>query len=429
MARDSSKILENNHETDILPSPFQQLPNEIICPIFESACTDNLLQQYPWPVREEPPTELSLPVIAYLPALAISAVCTRWRFLALESPRLWSRFNLEIAPDSEEDLDVQSGFRLTLQLYLDRSADSPLHIDLQTPRALNEDEGKLSALLLFFNHTSRWQTFSYTGDFDLGSCEGFRRHPSFPILEALNLRGCQEVIKTTDLDCFEHAPELRAVRTDYFETGSHLPWTSLDVRGWGWKDLLRYCPGLTVLKLRDFWSTLEPSSISLASLESFTFVEERYEEEDKRLENMFSHFTFPSLGELIIYTERTYNTKLLWPMDSFTAFISRSSCTLTALSLSGVTISNLDFIATLRLLPSLTKLSFGDDVGTDNLSLPLESHSAWLRLRVWSYHSQLVLSFHTKSKIPHSMTRHSSRWFYLAGFRILHTQPPLELHQ
>ncbi|KAE9391549.1 hypothetical protein BT96DRAFT_979802, partial [Gymnopus androsaceus JB14] len=208
MARDSSKNL-NSSEMDILPSPFQQLPNEIICLIFESACTDNLLQQYPWPVREVPPIELSLPVIAYLPTLAVSAVCTRWRFLALASPRIWSQIRVVTVPGGEVMSNTQCGFRSTLQLYLDRSADSPLLIDLQTD--LVEDKENPSALPLLLEHTSRWQTFSYTGSFDLGSCEGFRRHPSFPILEALDLRSLEAETQTTDLDCFEHAPKLRAV--------------------------------------------------------------------------------------------------------------------------------------------------------------------------------------------------------------------------
>ncbi|KAE9391550.1 hypothetical protein BT96DRAFT_1001206 [Gymnopus androsaceus JB14] len=88
------------------------------------------------------------------------------------------------------------------------------------------------------------------------------------------------------------------------------------------------------------------------------------EQGEGMLENMCSRFTLPSLGELIVHPERPTSLKLFWPMDSFSAFISKSSCTLTTLSLSGVGISDLDFIAALCLLPSLTKLSFGDDLGT-----------------------------------------------------------------
>lgn len=51
-------------------SLFRKLPNEILCIIFESACTENLLQD-PWPPIH---TDCFLPAIAYLPSLALSAV-------------------------------------------------------------------------------------------------------------------------------------------------------------------------------------------------------------------------------------------------------------------------------------------------------------------------------------------------------------------
>ncbi|KAE9391542.1 hypothetical protein BT96DRAFT_1001201 [Gymnopus androsaceus JB14] len=131
MDHESSKNL-NDCKTDLhsLPiSSFEQLPNEILCVIFELACTDNLLQQHPWPIWD-----------IWSGNLAISAICTRWRFLALASLRLWSQLRMEIAPKGQAMSNTQSRFLSTLQLYLDRSADSPLLVDLQTSRALDEDE-------------------------------------------------------------------------------------------------------------------------------------------------------------------------------------------------------------------------------------------------------------------------------------------------
>jgi len=72
---------------------------------------------------------------------------------------------------------------------------------------------------------------------------------------------------------------------------------------------------------------------------------------------MFSSFTFPSLKELIIYPEEGSYVNLIWSPDAFSTFISRSSCVLTTLSLGGITISDLDLIAALRLLPSLANFS------------------------------------------------------------------------
>ncbi|KAE9408935.1 hypothetical protein BT96DRAFT_627294 [Gymnopus androsaceus JB14] len=361
--REQRKRLDDyNTQLRSLLSSFREIPNEILCIIFEWACTDNLLQEYPWPLDSEPPTQLSLPFIAYLPALAISAVCTRWRSLALSSPGIWSQFRLEISPiasKAETMSNARSGFISTLQLYLDRSANSPLMIDLQTPTGARNDQSKPSVLGLLLDHSSRWKTFSYTGDYALEKC-GLS---SFPVLEDLILKGSGDNIRKADLDCFEHAPKLRGVRTDFFKKYSVLPWNqlaSLDVRAPRGEqmDLLRRCSCLTALKLRSFWSKSRPSSVSLATLKSFTIVNSVDKPKTELLETILFSFTLPSLGELIIYSEdRSAANRVIWPSDTFSAFISRSSCTLTTFSLSSVTISDLDLIASLNHLPSLINFS------------------------------------------------------------------------
>ncbi|KAE9401022.1 hypothetical protein BT96DRAFT_1018352 [Gymnopus androsaceus JB14] len=126
---EKQKQLVNDYKTRVLSllSIFEQVPNEIVCVIFEFACTDNFLQEYPWPLdEEEPAVELTSPAIACLPTLTISAVCNRWRSLDLASPSLWSHLRLESAPATASD--VQGDFMSTLQLYLDRSVDTPLMI-------------------------------------------------------------------------------------------------------------------------------------------------------------------------------------------------------------------------------------------------------------------------------------------------------------
>ncbi|KAE9408921.1 hypothetical protein BT96DRAFT_985249 [Gymnopus androsaceus JB14] len=385
MAHDTGSANSNSSNPSPPLSPFQQLPNEMLSLIFEPACMDNLIQEYPWPLFwEEPPTQLTLPAIAYLPALAISAVCTRWRSLALSSPGIWSQFRLEIAPIAPKPemmhmLNARSGLISTLQLYLDRSADSPLIIDLQTPMGAQSDQSKPSVLGLLLGHTSRWKTFTYTGDLDLSSCGDLSRPPSFPILEDLILRGSDVEIQDTDLDCFQHAPKLRAVKTDELDRWlSKLPWTqltSLDVGAPRGEDieLLHQCPSLTVLKLRSFWSKFGPGSVSLAILESFTFIHFTHMDTSRSLETMFSVFTFPSLGELIICSEDGSTSNLIWPPDAFSAFISRSACTLTTLSLSRVTISDLDLVTTLNLLPSLINFSVDGLVNPEGGS-PISFH-------------------------------------------------------
>ncbi|KAE9387979.1 hypothetical protein BT96DRAFT_981216 [Gymnopus androsaceus JB14] len=128
------RLYDYKTQLSSLLSPIRHIPNEILCLIFEFACTENFLQEYPWPsnlvVR---PTEVASPVMTYLPALAISAVCKRWRDLGLVSNHLWSRLKLEIlhveenselaetAPDMHAS-DTHGGFISTLQLYLSWTA-------------------------------------------------------------------------------------------------------------------------------------------------------------------------------------------------------------------------------------------------------------------------------------------------------------------
>ncbi|KAE9384298.1 hypothetical protein BT96DRAFT_793957, partial [Gymnopus androsaceus JB14] len=123
-----------------LSSPIRKIPNEILASIFDSACEAqwNLLQDY-------------------IPALSLSATCTRWRSLALSSPNLWSRLKLEItsgeiAPVGVHDLD---SFVATVKLFFERSGKHNLEIDLDI-RGEETDQSP-SVLELLFEHSQRWK--------------------------------------------------------------------------------------------------------------------------------------------------------------------------------------------------------------------------------------------------------------------------------
>lgn len=341
-------------------SLFRQLPNEILCIIFESTCTENLLQEFPWPPSHEPVTHLSLPAITYLPALAISAVCTQWRSIALASPRLWSQLRLETGR-SEKALD--GGFITTLKLYLDRSVDAPLVLNVATQGgriSLYKDRNS-RALNLILDHTNRWKTFSYSGDHKLQKLIGFGH--SFPILENLTLEGGQ-----WDFKPFEQASKVLTVATSGLVTDLPRSWKSLIslqiLRPPGEEEmaaLLGY-PHLTDLTLLSPWDGFRTDITCLAKLESFTFVESSRGQEETLLD-MFSSMTFPSLTELVI-DSANIRPSLLWPLDAFSAFISRSMCILTTLSLRFVKFPDQSLIAAFRILPSLAKFAIDDWLGS-----------------------------------------------------------------
>ncbi|KAE9408330.1 hypothetical protein BT96DRAFT_808148 [Gymnopus androsaceus JB14] len=113
-------------------SLLRRFPNEIMARIFEYTCDKNLLQEFPWHDEADdqstPPTKLSSPVITYLPTMAISAVCSRWRQLAMSYPGLWSNLRVEICMSSNQsDID---GFIATLDRYLEVSGNAPLSLEL-----------------------------------------------------------------------------------------------------------------------------------------------------------------------------------------------------------------------------------------------------------------------------------------------------------
>lgn len=361
--------------TDYERCPFRKLPNELICSIFESTCTDNLLQESnKFPSSDF--TELSSPVITYTPALAISTVCAQWRSLALALPRLWSQLTLEIASQrARRSYYVPSGFILTLHLFLDRSADSPLRIDYKTEKNVVEYQSNPVALNLLLQHSCRWQSFSYTGYYALSHCKGFYPRLPFPILEHISLDSRS---LSVDLDCFERAPNVRSVKADILYKDSCLPWnqlTSMDIR-----HILpvvsidiHQCSNLTSLILRSSYAKSICGNISLDRLESLTFA---FSTRDRDLlRRILDACTFSSLGELIITPSISDN--LVWPVHAFDAFVSRSSCILTRLSISGVEISDLDLLAAFRILPYLVQFAFSDVKHPRRLakkSRPITSH-------------------------------------------------------
>ncbi|KAE9397709.1 hypothetical protein BT96DRAFT_62943 [Gymnopus androsaceus JB14] len=162
------RLFEYKTQLSGLLSPIRLLPNEILRIVFEFARTENLLQDYPWfsDMGFGPPTKLSSSAIAYLPALAISAVCKRWRVQGLALTHLWSQLRLEISYLEEEEEEeswsqTHEGFISTLQLYLGRSVDASLHIDLEI-RGFWEDPSRIPALDLLLRHSRRWKTFKDT---------------------------------------------------------------------------------------------------------------------------------------------------------------------------------------------------------------------------------------------------------------------------
>ncbi|KAK7021871.1 hypothetical protein VNI00_017218 [Paramarasmius palmivorus] len=89
------------------------------------------------------------------PILTVSQTCSHWRTLALSSPQLWASIHVRF----HESDDLQRAFTIrdTVSLYLQRSANLPLDIDIHA--FTSEFDGPLhhQACLLLFKHGSRWR--------------------------------------------------------------------------------------------------------------------------------------------------------------------------------------------------------------------------------------------------------------------------------
>ncbi|KAE9391555.1 hypothetical protein BT96DRAFT_303686 [Gymnopus androsaceus JB14] len=345
---------------------IHQLPSELLSLIFELACTENLLQEYPWESEyNEAPTELSSPVISYLPALAISAVCLQWRSLALNLPSLWSRLKLEILENST----APDAFMDTLRLYLERSAQTPLFLDIfiglfhvSNPPALD----------LLLQHTRQWKTVRCITDRYLSNTP-----LSLPVLEDLTIGLVRGWVDDDIFHCFRAAPKLHALTiyrgSDSLKEGllSKLPPDQLTflstVLLYSEMDTLRELRNLTILELHVSGYKTDKPPIVLAGLKSFTLtVAHPFGIRADRYLYIFHMFTFPSLTELVVRRDKDYRSdgKLVWSANAFNDFLSRSCCILTTFSMSSISISDLDFIAVLRRLPFLVTLGF------DNLLVP-----------------------------------------------------------
>ncbi|KIK64835.1 hypothetical protein GYMLUDRAFT_94700 [Collybiopsis luxurians FD-317 M1] len=366
---------------DYVP-PIQRLPNELLLHIFELACLNNLFRFRKTAQCKLYSNSLFMPPP---PALAISAVCSRWRKLSLGVSSLWSGMKLEIFKPDPLQSHLCNGFMAILQLYLDRSADAPLCLDVDIQAVSESDPSRPyvpPALILLLKHSKRWRSFKLNWDYELQLSKITNpSQVSFPILEEISMTNANFEIPRRDLDVFACAPSLRFVRTADLIPKSRLPWnqlTCLDIFIPDATDVFEHCPHLLSLTLRSpgGWSCHDELTVPLADLRSLSLV--IGDDPEGFLDCIFASFTVPSLTELIIRADENEDENEdedghedeqveldeqempLWPSKTFETFLSRSSCNLITFSLQGVIISDLELITALQKLPSLLNLNLDD---------------------------------------------------------------------
>ncbi|KAE9405372.1 hypothetical protein BT96DRAFT_336843 [Gymnopus androsaceus JB14] len=134
------------------------------------------------------------------------------------------------------------------------------------------------------------------------------------------------------------------------------------------------CPNLQYLKIHSEYyesdTPYEVLDIPFASKEVISSsIHGNFTATADIIEAILSSFTFPSLSSLELVDNSDNGTLVYWSKDELQNLLSRSQCTLSLLSLCGLSLSDRDAVTLLQQLPSLQELSIHDIVQTDETSL------------------------------------------------------------
>ncbi|KAL0566807.1 hypothetical protein V5O48_015196, partial [Marasmius crinis-equi] len=139
-----SEITQFLHDAEVylarassLLSPIRRIPTELLSKIFAFAGEEGEEMNTFGVYR----TQESV-------ALRISAVCHRWRVVALDTPELWTSFAVSL----------EGRFAAPVRPLLDRSSEKPLSLVIVGAQSGYLDLGLLQSIV---DHTSQWQSVDY----------------------------------------------------------------------------------------------------------------------------------------------------------------------------------------------------------------------------------------------------------------------------
>ncbi|KAJ7649019.1 hypothetical protein DFH06DRAFT_1208767 [Mycena polygramma] len=370
-------------------APIRRLPSEILAEIF-GFCCDSFT-----PFIEELDSEYvslrtEMARLAHEPLLTLSRVCARWHHIALGTPALWRRIEVdEILWTAPTRLE---GNMELLQAALERSDDHPLTVAVANVR---ETPPHLPTFELVAQHSARWREATFICSFaDIArftQLKGTLLH-----LEALYLY-CWGSEAVNALEILHDMPRLRFLDLDGsgHDIGvfSSLPWEQLTEARVG-ETLEEEVPLLatmvmprlscgTRLVLRLFLELQQqglllaenhfpfsgpytPSQIAALTIEMANFVPIGAQQ---AAEMLLTQITLPCLTELA-FDIPVGSLPIPWPHSPFLSLSQRSSFSthLQNLYLFHTTISEAELLQALAVLPVLKRLSI-----SDHLEIPLQN--------------------------------------------------------
>ncbi|KAJ7629745.1 hypothetical protein DFH06DRAFT_709491 [Mycena polygramma] len=285
--------------------PVLTLPSELVSEIF---------------VRILPPYPDFPQLAGLLSPTPLTQICRKWREIALGTPELWSA--LSSFDNNQAEWECH-----TFELWLKRSSFSPLSIRLWTHLMWGKDK-VVEAVL---PHRTRWQSLRI----DLAALDLRIFDGPMPLLRNLELMVHEDPPEKVVVS---GAPLLRSVTlTCVAALRVQLPWAQLtsltlfNVYPSECVAILTLTRNLVHCKLCVFYhagNNAEPQDISLPCLESLVLTQPSRHPAT----NFLRVFVVPALRIL----ELSQLSIAPDPIDSLSAFISKSGCTLQTLHLTGV---------------------------------------------------------------------------------------------
>ncbi|KAJ7498043.1 hypothetical protein B0H11DRAFT_1998403 [Mycena galericulata] len=326
---------------DAYKYPVLTLPDEIVSEIFT-----HVLPVYP---RRPPATGLRSPTL-------LSHICSKWRDIALSTPRLWRAISLALMV---ENLPSQLHF---LETWLARSRSCPLSINMMSILGVDRHLADLF-IRTAVRHCDRWGHIWLLVPQDTVSLI----RGDMPLLRELRI-GLHRPRNASPVAPFQDAPHLRTViLMSFIPPEIILPWarfTRFITRNLSQarcSEVLAHMPNLVYCKLQLFGSNSVLKPQSLAHLE--TLILEDVSFPANHLTGLLASLTLPALRRLHI-PERFL---LPDPVNTLTSFVARSGCSLKQVYIVGLEASAHDYQVALPSIPTLLveQTYTGEDVDSE----------------------------------------------------------------
>ncbi|KAK7049396.1 hypothetical protein VNI00_005997 [Paramarasmius palmivorus] len=338
-----------------LLSPVHKMPPEVLGNVFAFACEEQTVSFRPDHIPQP---------------LLLSAVCGRWREVAVATPFLWTSININFA--AWEKVEHYRHLLQQTQLFLERSKISPLHIYLNFNYKLPRDDA-VSTLTVLVSHSNRWQRLILAGvtqDCLRQAVFSPLEQYGLPMLVHLDVSGLTDQdTEDADFVCqlFAHCPSLTSLRMKNDEVNpvrTSLPWQQIKMLETYFMyesglNLVPRCPNLERLALYCVGGVSEdpiPVTHVISPVQRLSI--DAQAEDDATC--IFMNSTLRELSSIEIRGIDENSGPWTNLQTAFADFLARSSCSLTSITLDRLPITDTQATRLLQLLPTLTTLHIGE---------------------------------------------------------------------